>query len=98
MRQDVSLAALLAHLELDLPEEGGHDGGDVADARDVIRLTGAGGAAHGGTGRALVPRGPEPGGDARPVVDGRGLTQAAGEARQDLERAPVDVGDEGRLL
>ena len=65
MRQHVALAALLAHLELDLAEEGGHDGGDVADARDGIRLPRAGGAAQRGAGDALGPGDGEPRRDAR---------------------------------
>lgn len=98
VRQHVALATLLAHLELDLAEEGGHDGGDVADPRDGIRLPGAGGPAERGAGHALGPRDGEPRGHTRALVDGRRLTQPAREARHDLEEVLGHVGDERGLL
>ncbi len=98
MREHVALAALLAHLELDLAEEGGQDGGHVADPRDGIRLVGAGRATQGGARDALGGSDGEPRGDARALVDGGRLTQAAGEAGDDLEQVLGHVGDELGLL
>ncbi len=98
MLQDVVLAALLAHLELDLAAQGRDDRRQVPDAGDGGRLAGDRRAAQGGRRERLGRGDAEARRDARAGVHRGGLAHEPGEPRDDLEQVRGDERAQVRLL
>ena len=98
MIKERPLPALLAHLELDLAQQGGQHHVEIADPGDRVRISRPGGAAERRAGHGLGGGDTEPGGHAGALVDRGRLPQLVGEMGQHLEQMITDLGHQLGLL
>ena len=97
--EDLGFAAFFERLELDAPHRGTDHAGEIADARNSIRFSGAHGAPHGRSDHRFQPADREPHTDTGTLVDVRRPTKVMrelGVSEPDL--AKICHGNAMRLM